>query len=70
MPACELCHGFGAAVHPAWAAFYRQVELNAFSCQADYQAFWRAQGCPTDHAGHLILPPQETACGCETADAG
>lgn len=29
-----------------------------------WDAFWRTRNCPTDLAGHLILPPEEIPCAC------
>jgi hypothetical protein len=63
------CEGYGVRIHPAWAEFYQAVGRNEFKSQADYSAFWRARGCPTDLAGHLLLPPEEIACECGQAVA-
>jgi len=58
------CEGYGVQIHPAWAAFYQAVQRHEFRCQGDYDAFWRRRNCPTDLAGHLILPPEEIPCSC------
>ena len=67
---CHRCDDYGVTVHPAWAEFYRRVARNEFTCQADYQAFWRERGCPVSEAtGQPVLPPQEAPCECRAVHA-
>lgn len=57
-----LCGGYAVAIHPAWAAFYAHMQVAPFASGAEATAWWKGQNCPTDHAGRLILPPEEIPC--------
>jgi hypothetical protein len=66
---CPLCDGFGVAIHPAWAAFYANVRANPFQPAWAAEAWWRANDCPQNAAGNLMLPPQEVPCPCRSQAA-
>lgn len=66
---CPHCDGFGAAIHPAWAAFYANVRENPFQCASAAADWWRSNNCPQDDNGNLILPPQEVPCPCRSQAA-